>query len=110
MGAIGIAASLLAGTGALCQRAPSAPAMNTSQDHSILDPFVPASGRVLLPFRVTNGYILVDARVNGKRGVFMFDTGTPMTFEHQGKQYVALTVSAGGRSQLVVLALPATDQ
>jgi len=33
-----------------------------------------------------------------------------MTFEHQGKQYVALTVSAGGRSQLVVLALPATDQ
>jgi len=37
-------------------------------------------------------------------------TGTPMTFEHQGKQYVALTVSAGGRSQLVVLALPATDQ
>ena len=79
-GAIGIAASLLAVTGALGQRAPSATAMNTSQDRSILDPFVPTSGRVLLPFRLTNGYILVDASVNGTPGVFMFDTGTPMTF------------------------------
>ncbi len=52
----------------------------------------------------TTGAIVAEIALPGSQ------TGTPMTFEHQGKQYVALTVSAGGRSQLVVLALPATDQ
>ncbi len=79
-GAIGIATSLLAVTAAPGHGASSAPAITMSQDSSILDPFVPASGRLLIPFRLKTGYILVDARVNGTPGVFLFDTGTPMTF------------------------------
>jgi glucose dehydrogenase len=34
-------------------------------------------------------------------------SGTPMTYMHDGKQYVVLAVSGGGSSELVALALPA---
>ena len=34
-------------------------------------------------------------------------TGVPMTYEHDGKQYVAMFVSGGGRpTELIALALP----
>jgi quinoprotein glucose dehydrogenase len=34
-------------------------------------------------------------------------TGTPMTFVHEGRQYIALTVSGKNGAELVALRLPA---
>ena len=33
-----------------------------------------------LPFHLIDGYIFIDGQVNGKKGKFMFDTGTPFDF------------------------------
>lgn len=33
-------------------------------------------------------------------------TGTPITFEHNGRQYISLAVSGGGATEIVTLALP----
>jgi hypothetical protein len=33
-----------------------------------------------LPFHLIDGYIFIDGQVNGKKGKFMFDTGTPFAF------------------------------
>ncbi len=33
-----------------------------------------------LPFHLVDGYLFIDGQVNGKKGKFMFDTGTPFAF------------------------------
>lgn len=36
--------------------------------------------QIILPFHLVDGYILVSAEVNGVKGKFIFDTGTPLDF------------------------------
>lgn len=60
----------------------------------------PGGKPVLRAHDKASGNIVAEIALPGSQ------TGTPMTYEHNGKQYVALTVSAGGRSHLVALVLP----
>jgi hypothetical protein len=41
------------------------------------DDFKLDASKIVLPFHLVDGYILIDGEVNGKKGKFMFDTGTP---------------------------------
>ncbi len=38
------------------------------------------AAKIILPFHLRDGFILVDGKVNDKKGKFMFDTGTPFSF------------------------------
>jgi hypothetical protein len=42
--------------------------------------FLVGPPRFTLPFYLFNGHIMIDGAVNGRRGKFMFDTGTGFPF------------------------------
>lgn len=60
----------------------------------------PGGKHLLRAHDKATGEILAEIPLPGSQ------TGTPMTFMHQGRQYVALTVSGPGGSELVALRLP----
>ena len=53
--------------------------LDVSSDETIefSDDFKLDASKIVLPFHLVDGYILIDGEVNGKVGKFMFDTGTP---------------------------------
>ncbi len=49
----------------------------SEENFEFSDDYKLAAGKIVLPFHLIDGYIMIDGKVNGKKGKFMFDTGTP---------------------------------
>lgn len=42
--------------------------------------FIYSQSQIIIPFHLVDGFILIDAKVNNKKGKLLFDTGTKMNF------------------------------
>ena len=69
---------------ALCYSLISSAAGNAGENaHSsnfALNEYRASQSNFTLPFHLLNGHLLIDGAVNGRRGKFMFDTGTEFPF------------------------------
>ena len=50
---------------------------SSNENIEFSDDYKVDANKIVLPFHLINGYILIDGEVNEKKGKFMFDTGTP---------------------------------
>jgi hypothetical protein len=54
---------------------------SSGQSQSTLPPVLPREHETLIPFHLkAGGFMMIDGSVNGVRGEFMFDTGSPFSF------------------------------
>ena len=52
-------------------------AISSEEKPKFSDDFKLSMNKIVLPFHLVDGYMLIDGEINGKNGKFMFDTGNP---------------------------------